>query len=366
MTKLLGKSLGVRFIDRVLSCAFLALMMSWGSVDAGPKPAGADRAQITRIYVGNSGDTTVSVIDHDSREVIKPIDIGAKHHGSVPSHTGDRIYLTTEDTGEVIAINTLTHEILWKVKAGATLHEPSITHDDRFVFAPDFRGGRLAIVDTQLGKLVDEVKMIDPETGEKFDALHNTYEMADGVHMLSMSIRGEAMVKVNMHTRDIVRIYRINGQPRPAGIMKNMSTVFVQLSELNGFIAVDLNTGKELKRIEWPFQGELPEGVPEWTPSHGMGLTQDETEVWTASSFTSQLYVYSVPELKKLAVVDVGVLPNWLAFSKDGKILYATSQEPSQKQGTVAVIDIGSRKVLKFIKTGSRPKRIHLVDLPSS
>ena len=360
------QSLGVRLLDRVLFCAFLALMMNGGSVEAGPQPAGADSAQITRIYVGNSGDTTVSVIDHDSREVIKTIDIGAKHHGSVPSHAGDRIYLTTEDSGEVIAINTLNHEILWRVKAGATLHEPSITHDDRFVFAPDFRGGRLAIVDTRLGKLVDAVKMIDPKTGENFDALHNTYEMADGLHMLSMSIRGEAMVKVNMHTRDIVRIYRINGQPRPAVIMKDMSTIFVQLSELNGFIAVDLNSGKQLKRIEWPFQGELPEGVPEWTPSHGIGLTQDENEVWAASSFTSQLYVYSVPELEKLAVVDVGVLPNWMAFSNDGKILYATSQEPSKKQGSVAVIDIASRKVLKFIKTGARPKRIHLVDLPSS
>ncbi len=362
----LRPSLRVRLVDRVLFCAFLALMMSWGNMDAGPKPTGADGAQITRIYVGNSGDTTVSVIDHDSREVIKTIDIGAKHHGSVPSHTGDRIYLTTEDTGEVIAVNTLTNEILWKVKAGAILHEPSITHDDRFVFAPDFRGGRLAIVDTHSGELVDEVKMIDPETGENFDALHNTYELADGIHMLSMSIRGEAMVKVNMHTRDIARIYRINGQPRPAAIMKDMSTVFVQLSDLNGFIAVDLDTGEELKRIEWPFQGELPEGVPEWTPSHGIGLTQNEKEVWAASSFTSQLYVYSVPELKKLAVVDVGVLPNWMAFSSDGKILYATSQEPSKKQGTVAVIDIASRKVLKFVKTGPRPKRIHLVDLPSS
>ncbi len=57
------QSLGVRLSDRVLFCSFLALMMSWGSMDAGPKPTGADGAQITRIYVGNSGDTTVSVVD---------------------------------------------------------------------------------------------------------------------------------------------------------------------------------------------------------------------------------------------------------------------------------------------------------------
>ncbi len=331
------------------------------TLEAGP----ADNDGASRIYVGNAGDTTVSVIDHDSREVIKTIDIGAKHHGSVPSHRGDRIYMTTEDSGEVVAVDTGSNEILWRVKAGATLHEPSITHDDRFVFAPDFRGGRIAIVDTRTGKLVDEIKMIDPDTAEPFDGLHNTYKMADGHHMLSMSILGESMIKIDMNTREIVRIYRLNGQPRPAAITRDMSTIFVQLSELNGFVAVDMETGKELKRIDWPFEGEPPDRVDPWTPSHGMGLTIDDRELWAASSFTSQLYAYSVPELKELAVVDVGVLPNWMALSKDGKILYATSQEPAKEHGTVAVIETASREVVKLIEVGPRPKRIHLVKLPS-
>jgi YVTN family beta-propeller protein len=345
----------------VLLCLLLPWLMIGSMLTAGTRAEGAG---ISRIYVGNAGDATVSVIDHDSRVVIKTIDIGAKHHGSVPSHAGDRIYMTTEDTGEVIAVDTGSNEILWRVKAGATLHEPSITHDDRFVFAPDFRGGRIAIVDARSGKLVDDVKMIDPDTNEPFDGLHNTYEMSDGRHLLSMSILGESMIKIDMNTREIVRIYRLNGQPRPAAIMQDMSMIFVQLSELNGFIAVDLETGRELKRIEWPFEGEPPEKVDPWTPSHGMGLAIDDHELWAASSFTSQLYVYSVPELEQLAVVDVGVLPNWMALSKDGKILYATSQEPDKERGTVAVIDTASHEVLKLIEVGPRPKRIHLVELP--
>ncbi len=87
--------------------------------------------------------------------------------------------------------------------------------------------------------------------------------------------------------------------------------------------------------------------------------------MWAASAFTSQLYVYSVPELEKLAVVDIGVLPNWIAVSNDGNTLYVTSQEPAEEQGSVAVIDISTRDVLKVIKVGRGPKRIHLVDLPS-
>ncbi len=322
-------------------------------------------ADATRLYVGNSGSANVSVIDHETRTVIKTIDIGARHHGSVPAHAGDRIYMTTEDTGEVIAVDTRSNEILWRVEAGTMLHEPSITHDDRYIFAPDFREGRLAIIDTQSGALVDEIKMIDPDTGDKFDGLHNTYELADGIHMLSLSIMNESIIKINMESREIVRIYRLNGQPRPAALTKDMSTAFVQLSQLNGFIAVNLETGEEMKRIEWPFEGEPPEGVGPWTPSHGISLTIDNKEIWAASAFTSQLYVYSVPALEQLAIVDIGTLPNWIAVSNDGQTLYATSQEPSKEQGTVAVIDIAARQVLKFIEVGKGPKRIHLVDVPS-
>ena len=202
MNQVLDRRSAARGINQALG--LLVLLVSWllcgPALEAGPR---ADGSGTSRIYVGNAGATTVSVIDHDSREVIKTLDIGAKHHGSVPSHRGDRIYLTTEDTGEVIAVDTGSNEILWRVQAGATLHEPSITHDDRFVFAPDFRGGRIAIVDTQRGELVDEVKMINPETGKQFDGLHNTYEMADGRHMISMSILGESMIKIDMNTPDM-------------------------------------------------------------------------------------------------------------------------------------------------------------------
>ena len=133
MNYLFKKRWEARDINRALG--LLVLVLSGATLEAGPR---ADGSGTSRIYVGNAGDTTVSVIDHDSREVIKTLDIGAKHHGSVPSHRGDRIYLTTEDSGEVIAVDTGSNEILWRVQAGATLHEPSITHDDRFVFAPDF------------------------------------------------------------------------------------------------------------------------------------------------------------------------------------------------------------------------------------
>ena len=122
MNQVLDRRSAGRGINQALG--LLVLLVPWllcgAALEAGPR---ADGSGTSLIYVGNAGATTVSVIDHDSREVIKTLDIGAKHHGSVPSHRGDRIYLTTEDTGEVIAVDTGSNEILWRVQAGATLHE---------------------------------------------------------------------------------------------------------------------------------------------------------------------------------------------------------------------------------------------------
>jgi len=324
------------------------------------------QAETTRIYVGNNGATTVSVIDHESLEVIKTVDIAAQPHGNIAAHKGDRIYVTTQDTGEVIAIDTRSNEIAWRVKAGENLHTPAISADDRYVFAPDWMGGQLAVVDTQSGTLAGEVAMINPETNEIFGGLHNAYELGDGAHLLVGAIFDETFVKVNMESRDIVHLYRLNGQPRPAAVLKDMSTSYIQLSELNGFIALDLGSGEEVKRIEWPHEGELPKYVDGVTPSHGIGLTVDNRELWAASSFTSQVYVYSVPDLEKLAVVDIGLLPNWIAVSSDGKRVYVTCQEPAQEHGVVAAIDRETRQVVNLIEVGHRPKKILAVDVPES
>ena len=60
----------------------------------------------------------------------------------------------------------------------------------------------------------------------------------------------------------------------------------------------------------------------------------------------------------------VGQLPNWLAFTPDGRFAYMTSQEEGRPHGKVTVIDTASFEVVARIPVGARPKRIHEVELP--
>lgn len=84
------------------------------------------------------------------------------------------------------------------------------------------------------------------------------------------------------------------------------SSLFTQLSSLNGFIHVDLESGEELARIEWPEPRQLPPGNDPQANCHGVGLNPDNTEMWATSSMLSQVRAYSVFELEPLAEIDTG------------------------------------------------------------
>jgi YVTN family beta-propeller protein len=55
--------------------------------------------------------------------------------------------------------------------------------------------------------------------------------------------------------------------------------------------------------------------------------------------------------------VDVGKIPNWLAFTPDGKTLFVSNAESN----TVTAIDVPTRSVRATITVGRAPKRLLVV-----
>jgi YVTN family beta-propeller protein len=320
---------------------------------------------VLRVYVVNNGEPTLSLIDHASRAVIETIELGGIPHGQIPAKAGDRLYVATEDTREVIALDTRTNEILWRTVAGSTeMHQPSLSEDDRFLFVPDLFGGRVAVVDTEIGQVVQDVPMVDPGTSARLQGLHNSYLSPDGRHVYQTAIFSMSIARIDVASRAIDRIYELAGEPRPAAIAPDQAKMYVQFSPLVGFVEVDLESGEETARIEFPDDGQRPPGWDGWTHSHGIGLHPTTPEVWAASTVGGRWYVYSLPDLSALATIEVGVLPNWITFTPDGAYAYVTNSESAEPKGTVSVIDTRRRAVVATLAVGREPKRIHTVRVP--
>ena len=74
--------------------------------------------------------------------------------------------------------------------------------------------------------------------------------------------------------------------------------------------------------------------------SHGMAVTADNSRLVVDSRFNSAVYVYSLPDLKLLGEVDVGIAPDWVTLTPDGKTAYVANAGSNN----VSVVDIVGMK----------------------
>jgi len=330
---------------------------------------GIPKSDEINFFVANTGSRShsISVIDHSTRSVISTIDVGGQPHGSAPAKAGDRVYVTLEDVPEVVAIDTGSHQTLWRARIGPNsdplmldtrLNEPSLVLDDHLLYVPDVTGDRQVIVDTSRGEMVGQIAMIDPSDGKRMSAPHNTYASSDGRSIFATAIFSRKIAKIDAATREIVRVYPLAGQPRPAALLDDLSKIYVQYSQLHGFVEVDLESGSETARIVWPEARESPDS---FTKCHGIGISPDQKQLWAASNIDGMVYAYSLPDLRLVGSVAVGDMPNWIAFTPDSRFVYVTVQGDEISNGLVRVIDTTSLSIESTIEVGHKPKRIHMV-----
>ncbi len=113
---------------------------------------------------------------------------------------------------------------------------------------------------------------------------------------------------------------------------------YVNVNELLGFEIGDLKTDKMLHRVE--VQGFQKGPVKRHgCPSHGVGLTPDEREVWVVDAFNQRVHVFdnTVSPPKQAASIKVRDEPGWVTFSLDGRYAYPSTGD---------VIEVATRKIV--------------------
>jgi DNA-binding beta-propeller fold protein YncE len=110
------------------------------------------------------------------------------------------------------------------------------------------------------------------------------------------------------------------------------------VNELLGFEIGDLQTGKMLARVE--VQGFARGPVKRHgCPSHGVGLTPDEKEVWVVDAANKRVHLFdaTVVPPKQLTSIELRDEPGWITFSLDGRYAWPSTGD---------VIDVGKRQIV--------------------
>jgi YVTN family beta-propeller protein len=311
-----------------------------------------------RIVQTNSAGDNVHIIDPSTNKVVGEI-VGIEvGHGAAAAPDGSRLYVSNEADSTLDVVDARTLRVMSKIKLTGHPNNISISRDGRRVYVAIREGsGVVDVVDTPSLTLAKSI----PIQG----AVHNTYVTPDGRHVLAGSIAGKTLTVIDQPTEEIAWVMEFELGVRPMAFEANADgstkRMFVQLTEFNGFAVVDFATHKEITRIELPKLPPGKEPVHEGgNASHGMAVSSDNTRLIVDSRLNSAVYVYSLPDLKLLGGIDVGIAPDWVTLTPDGKTAYVANAGSND----VSVVDMVGLREITRIPVGQVPKRNITAMLP--
>lgn len=230
---------------------------------------------------------------------------------------GGRLYFTTRS--KLYALDLVTEKTLWEKALPDGTDRMSITPDGQTLYVPTLEKDHWNVVEANSGELVTRVLTRS--------AAHNTVVSRDGSRMYLGGLKSPILFVADTKTHQIVKeVGPFSSGIRPFTVNGRATRAYVCVNGLLGFEVGDLTTGQKLHRVEVT---GFTQGIPKrhGCPSHGVGLTPDETEVWVVDASNQKVHVFDnrVSPPKQTVSLSVREQPGWVTFSLDGRFAYPST-----------------------------------------
>src|SRR5438045_3165358 len=301
-----------------------------------------------RNYVEYGGVGVLVFDEDDGYKFVKRIPTWNYPPGKAPANvkgiatnakTG-KLYVSNFD--RIIALDLLTDKVVWDKAYEGGCDRLAISPDGKILYVPSFEGPFWNVLNAATGDIIAKV---EPKSGA-----HNTIYSTDGAHAYLAGLRSPLLSVTETKTHTIeMTVGPFSAGIRPFTVNGSQTLCFVNVNGLLGFEVGDLKTGKKLHRVEVP--GAKAGMVKRHgCPSHGVGLTPDEREVWVVDAANERVHVFdnTATPPKYVTSVKLREQPGWVTFSLDGKYAYPSTGEvidTATKKIVVALTDETGREV---------------------
>ena len=277
--------------------------------------------------------------------------------GIAASAATGRLYVTT--FRRLAAFDLKTDRMLWNREFDGGCDRLAISPDGKVLYVPSFEGPHWHAIDALSGEVIAKI-LTD-------SGAHNTIYGQDGRRVYLAGLRSNMLSIADPRTHTVVSgVGPFSNRIRPFTINARQSLCFVNVNDLLGFEVGDLKTGKMLHRVEVTGFGRGPV-KRHGCPSHGIGLTPDEKELWLADGANSRLHVFDATMMPPKQVTSIALRdqPGWITFSLDGRYAYPSTGDvidTKSKQIVATLTDetgraVQSEKVVEVVFSGETPTR---------
>jgi DNA-binding beta-propeller fold protein YncE len=244
-----------------------------------------------------------------------------------------KVYIST--IKQLMCIDLVTEKLDWERVYPEGCDRPALSPDGRVLYVPSFEGAIWNVVDAATGNVIAQVT---PNSGA-----HNTIFGLNGHEVYLAGLKSPILSIASTKDHTIARtVGPFSNRIRPFTVNGRQTLCYVNCNELLGFEIGDLKTGKVLHQVV--VQGFQKGPVKRHgCPSHGIGMTPDEKEIWVVDAFNQRLHIFdnTVMPPKQVETLKVRDEPGWITFSIDGRLAYPSTGD---------VIDVKTRQIVTGLK----------------
>ena len=293
-----------------------------------------------RDYLGYGGHGILVFDINNGHKFVKRIKTSGYHPDKTPSNVKgiavsiplNSIYVSTLESLQ--RIDLATDKIIWEKFIEGGCDRMSISPDGKTMYLPSLEKDIWNVVDCETGNVIKKL--------DGFKRAHNTLYGRSGNAVYLADIGNPWVYVASTKENEVTKkVGPFSNFVRPFTVNAKESKVFATVDGLLGFEVGDLNTGEKLAQVVvegWETGHVRRHG----NPSHGIGLTPDEKEIWLCDGHNMRMHVFSsTPPYQQLTTIPLQDMPGWITFSLDGKYAYPSSGE---------VIDVKTRKVLTVLQ----------------
>ncbi len=268
-----------------------------------------------------------------------------------------RLYVTTHK--RLGAFDLRTDRRVWSREYPGGCDRLAISPNGRMLYVPSFEGPHWHVLDAASGDVIDRLVTNS--------GAHNTIYGRDGRRVYLAGLKSPNLTIADARHHRAQRVAGPFGNViRPFTINGAQTRCFVNVNDLLGFEVGDLESGRVLHRVEVTGYQKGPV-KRHGCPSHGIGLTPDERQLWLADGANECIHVFDATVMppRQLATLKLRDQPGWVTFSLDGALAYPSTGEvidTATRQVVATLSDeagqpVQSEKVVEIAFAGGRPVR---------
>ena len=268
--------------------------------------------------------------------------------GIAASAKTGRVYVTT--VNRMLAVDAVSGKKLWEKTYEGGCDRLAISPDGKILYVPQLESAYWHVVNADTG---DVITKIETKSGS-----HNTVYSLDGTRVYMAGLKSPLLSIADTSTHKVVgTVGPFANVIRPFTVNGSNTLCFVNINGLLGFEVGDIRTGKKLYHVEVAGYQQGPV-KRHGCPSHGIGLTPDEKELWLVDGANNCIHVFDATVMppKQGVTVKLRDFPGWVSFSMDGRMAYSSTGE---------IIDVKTKKVVATLQdeAGRQVQSEKLLDL---